>query len=80
MIDYEKYGIKAYGAVPNERQMEWFKRERSIFFHFGMNTFTDKEWGDGTESPELFNPTDCDVDGWVKAISDAGFTLAILTA
>ncbi len=80
MIDYEKYGIGAYGALPNERQMEWFRRERSIFFHFGMNTFTDKEWGDGTESPELFNPTDCDVDGWVKAICDAGFTLAILTA
>jgi alpha-L-fucosidase len=80
MIDYEKYGIKTYGALPNERQMEWFKRERSIFFHFGMNTFTDKEWGDGTESPELFNPTDCDVDSWVKAIFEAGFTLAILTA
>lgn len=80
MIDYEKYGIEAYGALPNERQMEWFRRERSIFFHFGMNTFTDKEWGDGTESPELFNPTDCDVDSWVKAICEAGFTLAILTA
>lgn len=80
MIDYEKYGIGTYGALPNENQMEWFRRERSVFFHFGMNTFTDKEWGDGTEDPQMFDPTDCDVDSWVKAIYDAGFTFAILTA
>lgn len=79
-MNYEKYGLCTYGAVPNERQIEWFRRERTIFFHFGMNTFTDKEWGDGTESPSTFNPTDCDVDSWVKAISDSGFSLAILTA
>ena len=79
-MDYGKYGLKAYGALPNKKQMEWFRRGRSIFFHFGMNTFTDKEWGDGTESPEMFNPTDCDVDSWVKSIFEAGFELAILTA
>lgn len=79
-MDYKKHSLQAYGALPNEKQMEWFRRERSIFFHFGMNTFTDKEWGDGTESPELFNPTDCDVDSWIKSISEAGFGLAILTA
>lgn len=79
-MDYEKYGLQAYGALPNKKQMEWFRRERSIFFHFGMNTFTDKEWGDGTELPSMFNPTDCNVDSWIKSISEAGFELAILTA
>ena len=77
---YEKYGLMPYGAVPNERQMEWYGRERTIFFHFGMNTFTGREWGDGTESPSAFNPSELCVEQWVKAIKDGGFTTAILTA
>ncbi len=77
---YEKYGLKPYGAVPNERQMEWYGRERTIFFHFGMNTFTGREWGDGTESPATFNPSELCVEQWVEAIKDGGFTAAILTA
>lgn len=77
---YEQYGLKPYGAVPNKRQMEWYGRERTIFFHFGMNTFTGKEWGDGDESPELFNPSELSCEQWVKAIKDGGFTTAILTA
>ena len=80
MTIYEKLGAKREAQVPNKRQMEWYGRERSIFFHFGMNTFTGKEWGDGSESPSLFNPTECDVDSWVEAISKAGFACAILTA
>lgn len=77
---YEKYGLKPYGAVPNERQMEWYGRKRTIFFHFGMNTFTGREWGDGTESPTTFNPSELCVEQWVKTIKDGGFTTAILTA
>ena len=77
---YEKYGILPTGAVPNDRQLEWYQRGKTVFFHFGMNTFTGKEWGDGTESPKLFNPTELCVEQWVKAIKDGGFTTAILTA
>ena len=77
---YEKYGLKPCGATPNERQMEWYGREKTIFFHFGMNTFTGREWGDGTEDPSTFNPTELNVEQWVKAIKDGGFTTAILTA
>lgn len=77
---YEKYGLKPFGAVPNERQMEWYGRERTIFFHFGMNTFTGREWGDGTESSSTFNPSELCVEQWVKSIKDGGFTTAILTA
>ena len=78
--EYVKYGLKPYGAVPNERQMEWYGRGRTIFFHFGMNTFTGREWGDGTESPSIFNPSELCVEQWVKAIKEGGFTTAILTA
>ena len=80
MASFQEKDLKSFGALPNHRQMEWFARERCIFFHFGMNTFTGKEWGDGGESPSLFNPTDCDVDSWVRVIKEAGFKCAILTA
>ncbi len=76
----ETYGIKNYGVCPNSRQMEWYRRERTIFFHFGMNTFTDREWGDGTDAVSNFNPTELDCRQWVKTIKDAGFTMAIITA
>ncbi len=76
----EIYGLKQYGQCPSARQMEWYRREKTIFFHFGMNTFSDREWGDGTENPRDFNPTSLDCRQWVRAIKDAGFTMAILTA
>ena len=69
-----------YGAVPSERQMEWYRRDKSAFFHFTVNTFTGKEWGDGTESPSIFVPSALDCRQWIAAIRKAGFSCAILTA
>ncbi len=74
------YGLKKYGQCPSYRQMEWYRRERTIFFHFGINTFSDMEWGNGTENPADFNPTKLDCRQWVSSIKKAGFTTAILTA
>ena len=68
------------GPVPNARQLEWWGRERTAFLHFGINTFTGNEWGDGTENPALFNPTELDCRQWIFALKAAGFTAAILTA
>ena len=70
----------AAGLVPEERQLEWQKNELTAFLHFGVNTFTGREWGDGTEDPSLFMPTDMDCDQWAEILSAAGFKLAILTA
>ena len=78
--EFKNIGLKKEKAVPNERQMEWYQRQGCIFFHFGMNTFTGKEWGDGYESPADFNPTELDVEQWISTIKEAGFTCAILTA
>ncbi|QQS05632.1 MAG: alpha-L-fucosidase [Fibrobacterota bacterium] len=69
-----------YGAVPNARQIEWFHRERQIFLHFGVNTFTNVEWGTGNENPSVFNPTALDVGQWMRTIKNGGFTSAILVA
>ncbi|HUI11236.1 MAG TPA: alpha-L-fucosidase [Bacteroidota bacterium] len=67
-------------VAPSPRQLAWQGREFIAFFHFGMNTFTNREWGTGRESPSLFNPTDFDARQWVRAIRDAGMRGVIITA
>ena len=62
-------GLVPMSPAPSSRQIEWLQRERMVFFHFGMNTFTNMEWGDGTESPSIFNPTELDCRQWIKTIS-----------
>lgn len=70
---------KAAHVTPSDRQYDWQKKEFVAFIHFTVNTFTDKEWGDGTESPAIFNPTDLDARQWVKALKTAGMKQVILT-
>ena len=66
-------------VVPSKRQIALQQMEFYAFVHFTVNTFTDKEWGDGTESPGIFNPAKFDADQWVTAIKDAGMKGLILT-
>ena len=80
MTDFSRYGLAPFGPAANGRHMEWYRRGRTAFLHFTVNTFTDREWGDGTESPALFAPTDLDCRQWVRVLKEAGFTAAILTA
>ena len=66
-------------VVPSKRQLMLQQMEFYAFVHFTVNTFTDKEWGDGTESPAIFNPVKFDARQWVDAIKAAGMRGLILT-
>lgn len=69
----------AVSITPSPRQLAWQQLEFYAFFHFGINTFTNREWGDGSENPALFDPDALDADQWVQAVKKAGMRAVILT-
>ena len=77
--EYDNLSCRAARVIPSERQLAWHKMELTAFIHFTVNTFTDKEWGDGTESPSIFNPVKCDPRQWVSELANAGFKMIIFT-
>jgi alpha-L-fucosidase len=65
---------------PTAQQWQWQDDRLSAFVHFGINTFYNQEWGNGTEDPKRFNPTGpVNTDQWVSSLADAGFRRVILT-
>ena len=69
-----------YGPIPSEQQVDWLRMEWYAFVHFSLNTFTNKEWGYGDESPELFNPGQFNARDIVNTFKEAGMTGMIYTA
>ncbi|MGD0734887.1 MAG: alpha-L-fucosidase [Terracidiphilus sp.] len=65
---------------PSPQQTAWQDLEFGVIIHFSTNTFLDREWGDGTADPSVFNPTEFDPDQWMKAIRDSGAKYVVLVA
>jgi alpha-L-fucosidase len=65
---------------PSPQQTEWQDLEFGVIIHFGTNTFLNREWGDGTADPKVFNPTAVDPEQWVKAAKAAGAKYVVLVA
>lgn len=65
---------------PSPNQLRWQREQLSMFVHFTVNTFTGKEWGDGSESPRIFDPRMLDARQWARTAKRNGFGSMILTA
>lgn len=72
--------LKAAHVVPTINQYEALKNEFIAFIHFGPNTFTRMEWGNGKEDPKIFNLQNLDTDQWCKAMKSAGMKMVVFTA
>ena len=75
----DDYIKRAAAVVPSERQLKWHELEFYAFIHFGMNTFTNSEWGNGNDDPVLFNPEKLNANQWAAAVRAAGMKAIILT-
>lgn len=69
-----------FGPVPTPQQLAWQRMEINMFCHFGPNTFSGAEWGNGQEPEDLFNPRSLDCGQWVDVAEQAGMQGIILTA
>jgi alpha-L-fucosidase len=65
---------------PSPQQVAWQDLEIGVIFHFGPNTFMDREWGDGTAEPRVFNPQNFDAEQWIQAVKAAGAKYVVLVA
>ena len=78
-IGFSQVG-KKINPVPTQSQLAWQNMEYYFFVHFGPNTFTDLEWGKGTEKEEVFDPQELDCEQWCRIAKVAGAKGIIITA
>ena len=77
---FGKFLFQTARPTPSPSQLAWQQDELAMFIHFGVNTFTNREWGDGTENPAIFNPSKFDARQWARTARESGFKAMVLTA
>ena len=70
--------IGNHGPLPSKAQLDYHKEELAAFIHYGMNTYTNSEWGNGKEDPRYFNPTNLDTDQWIRTLKETDFKRTIM--
>lgn len=73
-------GVQRNPVHPTPEQIQYQRQEKIAFVHFGVNTYTNREWGTGNESPSIFNPKKFDAEQWARVLSENGFETLVLTA
>lgn len=73
-------GIERDSVYPAPQQIDYQRQEKIAFVHFGVNTYTNREWGTGEEDPSIFNPRKFDAEQWARVLSENGFETLVLTA
>ena len=74
------FAQEKFGPTPTKQQLAWHEKEFYLFMHFGPNTFTNLEWGKGSEDPNVFNPTQIDCNQWASIAKESGAKGIIITA
>lgn len=80
MLTHFASAQNAVDLKPSPQQVEWQDLEFGVLIHFGTNTYLDREWGDGTADPQVFNPTHLDAEQWLQAAKAAGAKYVVLVA
>jgi alpha-L-fucosidase len=80
LVPAEPRAPEPLAPVPSASQLRWHALESYAFVHFNMNTFTGREWGEGSEEPGLFQPSALDCSQWARVCKRAGLAGIILTA
>jgi alpha-L-fucosidase len=76
----KKVTLPVPSTEPNKAQLKQIERKYGMFIHFGINTFQDMEWTDGSKPASSYNPTSINAEQWIKTAKDAGMKYVILIA
>ena len=74
----EKAILPVPSKKPNNAQLKQIERKYGMFIHFGINTFHDMEWTDGSLPVLSYKPDTIDANQWITAAKDAGMEYVIL--
>lgn len=70
---------KAAHVKPSKAQLDWMEKEYIAYIHFGLNTFSGRQWGTGQEDPSIYSPASIDPLQWSRVCAQAGMKMAIFT-